>query len=80
MMCKIRGLGFTEDKINDREEKITQDIKKHIYIRHSISVIHLIKILWRLDENENEHDNDDTHKQDNENNRHICQQCAKGIE
>ena len=41
MMCKIRGLGFAEDKGHDRDEKITHNIKKHIYINHSISVIHL---------------------------------------
>jgi len=45
MMYKIRGLGFTENKIDDRDEKLTLNIKKHIYIPQSISVIHMIKIL-----------------------------------
>ena len=60
----------------DRAEEIAHNIKKHIYISHSISVIHLNKILGLPGEDKHEHDND---KQEDDDNRHICQQCAKRI-
>ena len=77
---KPHDWAFLKTGIQDWDEEITHNIKKHIYISHSISVIHLRRILWHSVDDKHEHDNDNNHKQDDDDNWHICQQCAKGIE
>jgi hypothetical protein len=80
-ICKITGLCIAEgkDKIIGVSNPLAPLKRIFTSTTQYLSLIRE-KILLPSNENKHEHDNDDDRKQEDDNNRHICQQCAKGVE